>query len=292
MVYGQKFFFFLKLFIKLKKKIKIIIHQKQKNKMSSDSLSELPIQPALKITPSAVYVGDPKQLVDLLTSQVAQPVIEIHRTKGGMPLYKCKLRCKALFAGNLDVYFLVDFPNVPLSVEKALDGKNEIILKLHPDRAAPIDSVRAARFYEFLEEAIAFWTVCMEAEVVKVYTDKVPKQASRLASENIINMKINAFQGKEFDPVDFLAGCREKKAFPAFKIGFGWIASKEDPRSEDHLWGFKFEFSTFAQYAVAKRVRAPAASATQIVENSRRKRKAELDADDSSVVATELVAPI
>jgi hypothetical protein len=41
--------------------------------MSSDTLSELPIQPALKITPSAVYVGDPKQLVDLLSSQVRLP---------------------------------------------------------------------------------------------------------------------------------------------------------------------------------------------------------------------------
>lgn len=37
--------------------------------MSTDLLQELPIQPALKIGPSAVYVGDPKQLVDLLSSQ-------------------------------------------------------------------------------------------------------------------------------------------------------------------------------------------------------------------------------
>ena len=58
--------------------------------------------------------------------------------------------------------------------------------------------------------------------MVKVYTDKTPKQASRLASENVINMKINVFQGKVFEPVEFLATCREKKAFPAFKIGFGW----------------------------------------------------------------------
>ena len=88
-------------------------------------------------------------------------MIEIHRTKGGMPLYKCKLRCKALFPGNLDVFFLVDYPNVPLTVEKSLEGKDEIILKLYPDRAAPIDSARATRFYEFLEEALAFWSVCM-----------------------------------------------------------------------------------------------------------------------------------
>ena len=259
--------------------------------MSSDTLSELPIQPALKIGPSAVYVGDPKQLVDLLSSQVAQAVIEIHRTKGGMPLYKCKLRCKTLFQGNLDVYFLVDYPNVPLSIEKAVDGKDEIVLKLHPDRAAPIDSARATRFYEYLEEAIAFWAICMEAEVTKVYTDKVPKQASRLASENVINMKINVFQGKEFDPVEFLATCREKKAFPAFKIGFGWIASKEDPRSEEHLWGFKFEFSTFAQYAPSRRVRTAVASAKEIVENSKKKRKAELELE-ASVVVDEILAPV
>jgi hypothetical protein len=224
--------------------------------------------------------------------QVAQPVIEIHRTKGGMPLYKCKLRCKALFPGNLDVFFLVDYPNVPLTVEKSLEGKDEIILKLYPDRAAPIDSARATRFYEFLEEALAFWSVCMEAEVVKVYTDKTPKQASRLASENVINMKINVFQGKVFEPVEFLATCREKKAFPAFKIGFGWIASKEDPRSEEHLWGFKFEFSTFAQYTAPRRVRAPAASAKEVVENSKKKRKAELEAEAGAEVANEIVAPV
>lgn len=252
--------------------------------MSCDLMQELPIQPALKIGPSAVYVGDPKQLVDLLSSQVAQAVIEIHRTKGGMPLYKCKLRCRTLFNGNLDVYFLVDFPNVPLTIEKGLEGKDEMVLKLQPDRNLALDSARATRFYAMLEEAIAFWSVCMEAEVTKVYTDKTPKHASRYATESIIGMRINSFQGKIFDPVEFLANCREKKAFPAFKIAFGWISSKEDPRSEEHLWGLKFDLSNFPQYGVSRRVRTPAVSAKESVENSKKKRKAELEAETTEPV--------
>lgn len=222
--------------------------------------------------------------MDLLSSQVAQAVIEIHRTKGGMPLYKCKLRCKTLFIGNLDVYFLVDYPNVPLTVEVGLDGKEEVVLKLQPDRNVAVDPARATRFYTLLEEAIAFWSVQMEQEVTKVYTDKTPKHASRYATESVVQMKINVFQGKEFNTVDFLSLCRERKAFPAFKIAFGWIASKEDPRSEDHLWGFKFDLSTFPQYTASRRVRVGAVSAKESVEASKKKRKAELDTAEPEVV--------
>ena len=253
------------------------LFSKIKITMSSDPAYELPIQPALKIGPSAVYVGDPKQLVDLLSSQVAQPVIEIHRTKGGMPLYKCKLRCKTLFNGNLDVYFLVDYPNVPLTVEVGQDGKEEVVLKLQPDRNVAVDPERATQYYLQLEEAIAFWSVQMEQEVTKVYTDKNPVHASRYATESVVQMKINTFQGKEFNTVEFLALCRERKAFPAFKIAFGWIASKEDPRSKDHLWGFKFDLSTFPQYTASRRVRVGAVSAKESVEASKKKRKAELE---------------
>lgn len=262
---------------------------------ASSSSVELPIQPALKIGPSAVYVGDPKQLVDLLASQVAQAVIEIHRTKGGMPLFKCKLRCKTLFPGNLDVYFLVDYPNVPLTVGQGIDGKEEILLKLPADghfvNSGIVDVNRANRFFSNLEEAIAFWSVCMESEVTKVYTDKIPKQVGRMPLEGIINMKINVFQGKAFDPAEFLSSCVSKKAFPAFKIAFGWIASTEDARSEDHLWGFKFDLSTFPQYTASRRVRASTASAKESVEASKKKRKAELDApEEGEAVALAPVA--
>lgn len=234
----------------------------------------------------------------MLASQVAQAVIEIHRTKGGMPLFKCKLRCKTLFAGNLDVYFLVDFPNVPLSIGQGVDGKDEILLKLETDNVFNptlfIDNNRAIRFFSHLEEAIAFWSVCMETEVTKVYTDKTPKQVGRMPLEGIINMKINVFQGKPFDPVEFLSICKAKKAFPAFKIGFGWIASTEDARSEDHLWGFKFDLSTFPQYTESRRVRAVSNSAKESVEASKKKRKAELDAPEvvepAVVVAKEELA--
>ena len=63
----------------------------------------LPIPPSIKVTPRAVYVGDPKQLVDLLVSKVATAILEITRTKGNQPLYKLKLRCKTLFTGNIEV---------------------------------------------------------------------------------------------------------------------------------------------------------------------------------------------
>jgi hypothetical protein len=260
---------------------------------SSSSAQELPIQPALKIGTSAVYVGNPKQLVDLLASQVAQAVIEIHRTKGGMPLFKCKLRCKTLFPGNLDVYFLVDFPNIPLTVEKNIEGKDELILNLVPEKnPLVVDLPRANRFCSDLEEAIAFWSLCMETEVTKVYTDKNPKQYGRIVSEGIINMKINVFQGKEFIPSDFLQLCKGRKAFPAFKIAFGWVASTEDARSEDHMWGFKFDLSTFPQYTATRRVRSGAVSASDSVAGTKKKRKAELEADvvvDSAAVSVDTV---
>ncbi len=245
---------------------------------------ELPLQPAFKITSSAVYVGEPKQLVDLLASEVAQPVIEIHRTKGGMPLFKCLLRCKTLFAGNLPVYFLLDYPNLPLRVEVTPDEKQEVVLQAFAPGTDPeievsgyMDDVRAKRFLVHLEQAIAFWGEKMEDEVSKVYTDKKPKHVGKYASDGIISMKVNAFQGKPFDVHSFLEGCRNKRAFPAFKISFGWINSQEDPRSEDHAWGFKFEMSIYAQQTEVRKPRAVAGSSSSSVEAAKKKRKSEIE---------------
>lgn len=194
------------------------------------------------------------------------------------------------------MYFLVDYPNIPLSVEKCIEGKEELILNLNAEKTPAVyDLVRANRFNSDLEEAIAFWSVCMEAEVTKVYTDKNPKQIGRIVSEGIINMKINVFQGKEFIPVDFLQLCKDRKAFPAFKIAFGWVASTENARSEDHLWGFKFELSTFPQYTATRRVRSGAVSAAESVAGTKKKRKAELEAEvvvdsEALTVVAEVVA--
>lgn len=244
---------------------------------------ELPLQPSLKITSSAVYVGEPKQLVDLLASEVAQAVIEIHRTKGGMPLFKCLLRCKTLFGGNLPVYFLMDYPNVPLRLEKTPDGKEEVVMQAFAPGTDPdievtgyVDDARAKRFLVHLEQAIAFWGEKMEDEVSKVYTDKTPKHVGKYASDGLISMKINAYQGKPFDVLAFLDTCKSKRAFPSFKISFGWINSSEDPRSQDHAWGFKFEMSIYAQQTEVRKPRAVAGSSASSVETAKKKRKAEL----------------
>jgi hypothetical protein len=243
-------------------KHKIIIFQKSKNlfKMSN----ELPLQPSLKITSSAVYVGEPKQLVDLLAAEVAQAVIEVHRTKGGMPLFKCLLRCKTLFNGNLPVYFLSDFPNIPLELETSADGKQEVILRgLVPGTSSEaevsgfIDDVRARRFLVHLDQAIAFWGEKMEDEVTKVYTDKSPKHVGKYATHGVLAMKVNSIPARPFDTAAFLETCKAKHDIPCFKISFGWIASEEDPRSDEHAWGFKFEMSIYAQHTESKKSRAP-----------------------------------
>ena len=243
--------------------------------MASISTNNLPILPALKISGNTVYVGDPKQLVDLLSTDVAQAIIEVHRTKGNMPLYKCKLRCKTLFAGNLDVAILVDFPNVAITTQpSATDAsKEEAVFSLH-DTAGAIDLPRALRFQASFSDAIDFWARKMEDEVVKVYTDKTPKQIGAYAQHSRVEGKINVFQGRPFDSSDFFALCVSSKALPAFKISYGWIGSQEDARSEEHIWGFKFEMSIFPQYTAPKK--SP--------EQAKKKRKADAVDADSAVV--------
>jgi len=238
----------------------------------------LPIPPAFKVTPKSVYVGDPKQLVDLLASGVATPILEITRTKGGMPLYKLKLRCKTLFAGNLDVYFLIDYPNQKLIMEATpAEGKAaEVLLQLGEEGSTweCKDQERASKYAENLNDAITFWSVLMEQEVIKVYPDKVPTQVDRYCREHLISMKPNVFGGKAFDLAAFLGECDRRRGTPCFKVAYGWAASKEDPRSTEHMWGFKFELSPFPQYPVVSRSRKPV-SASDKQEAIVKKRKTE-----------------
>ena len=222
--------------------------------MASTPTNNLPVLPSLKISGNTVYVGDPKQLVDLLSTDVAQAIIEVHRTKGNMPLYKCKLRCKTLFPGNLDVAILIDFPNVAVSTQSCATDptKEEAIFSLHSVDGA-VDVARALRFPASFSDAIDFWARKMEDEVVKVYTDKTPKQIGAYAQHNRVEGKINVFQGRAFNSSDFFALCVSSKALPAFKISYGWIGSHEDARSDEHVWGFKFEMSIFPQYTTPKK---------------------------------------
>lgn len=246
--------------------------------MSSSSAAVLPVLPPLKVSGNTVYVGHPQQLVDLLSSEVAQAVVEIHRTKGNMPLYKAKLRCKTLFQGNLDVAFLVDFPNTPISTHPLeTDGTKEVAVFSIRDTAGAVDAARAAKFNQSFQDAIDFWSAKMEDEVTKVYTDKTPKQIGSFAKDGLVEGKVNVFQGRAFDSSDFFAQCVSQKALPAFKISFGWIGSTEDDRSEEHVWGFKFEMSIFPQYT------APRKSA----ESSKKKRKAEEGEEVASVAVVE-----
>jgi hypothetical protein len=244
--------------------------------MSALASQTLPVLPSLKVSGNTVYVGDPKQLVDLLSSEVAQAVIEVHRTKGNMPLYKCKLRCKTLFQGNLDVAILIDFPNVPISTQvSAVNSANEEAVFSVVETAGAIDLSRALRFQENFKQAIDYWGSKMEDEVVKVYTDKTPKQIGDFPQHGKVVGKINVFQGRPFDSSEFLHKCLAEKALPAFKISYGWIGSTEDNRSEEHIWGFKFEMSIFPQYTAPKKS----------LEGGKKKRKAEVETPSEIAVA-------
>ena len=264
--------------------------------MSSSSVStpELPIPPSFKVTPKSVYVGDPKQLVDLLTSEVATPILEIARTKGNMPLYKCKLRCKTLFAGNVDVYFLLDYPNQAMKMEESpVESRPaDAVVRLISDRAAPcleFQSVasreRAERYALNLEIALNFWAILMEDEVKRTFPDKKPVQVDQFARESVLALRTNPFSGKAFDLTAFLGECNSKKGTPCFKVGYGWVASKEDPRSEEHLWGFKFDLSPYPQFPVSSRSRKPAESATSKQASLMKKRKVE-ETEESAIVET------
>jgi hypothetical protein len=253
---------------------------------------QLPIPPSLKVTPKTIYVGDPKQLLDLLASQVATPILEITRTKGNMPLYKLKLRCKTLFPGNLDLYFLLDYPNQALSAQIMADGKSEIVLQMGTeDQTWPcVDQARASKYAYHLDAALNFWAVLMEQEVQKVYPDKTPVQVDRYAKESLISMKPNVFGAKTFELSEFLQLCDVRHGNPCFKVSYGWVASKEDPRSESHMWGFKFELSPFPQYPYVPRVRKALSAAEKSIEISK-KRKVELEEEALDAAVAAVVEP-
>lgn len=234
----------------------------------------LPLTAPLKITSTAVYAGHPEQLAGLLTSGVAQAVIEIQKTKGGMPLYKALLRCKTLFNGNLPVHIAIDYPNMDLALVDGADGKSEAHLSLATD-ARFVDEERAQCYLEYLREVLGFWEEKMEQEVVKIYTDKTPAQKGLLTSD-ILALRINPFPGKPFEFRTFLTDCIAKSAVPCFKIAFGWILSTEDPRSKEHAWGFKFDLLMFPMYTEAKKRAEDGAS--------KKKRKAIVDGPPSEAV--------
>jgi len=236
--------------------------------------AELPVPAALKITPKAVYVGDPKQLVNLLASDVAVPIIEITKTKGQVPLYKLKLRCKTLFEGNLDVYFHLDWPNQTLqeTVSSSEAKEPEVHVALARDSSAvAVDVNRARRWGENLELALSYWSVKMEEAVTKLYPDRTPTQIDRFQREGVLELRINPFV-KNFNLEQFLANCVSRHGSPCFRVLYGWISGKEDPRTTDQVWGYKFEFSPYAQFPPVPRSRKPV-SASERQDQLLKKRK-------------------
>lgn len=244
--------------------------------MSSDlAVPLLPIPPSLKVTPKAIYVGDPKQLVDLLVSKVATPILEITRTKGNQPLYKLKLRCKTLFPGNIEVYFLLDYPNMRLIESASFKGEPEAVCRMSREGdVEALDKDRARQYVANLDLALNFWSLKMEEEVLKIYPDKTPVQVDKFCRDGLLEMKINSFV-KDFSLAKFLQTCDSKSATPCFHVSFGWITATEDPRSNEQTWGFKFELSPFPQYPPTSRSRKPAQSASERQEALLKKRKVE-----------------
>ena len=250
---------------------------------------ELPLLPSLKISGGKVYVGNPQQLVDLLSSHMATPILDISRTKGGMALYKPVLRCKTLFEGNLEIYFLLDYPNQPIVKDP---NSEDVVFQLPREdsqlRRIAIDADRARRYAVALDEALNFWAVLMEEEVKRVYPDKTPVQSDRMAREGVLSMKPDVYGKEPFVLSAFLKEkCDAKKAIPCFKVAFGWIGSKEEPRSTEHIWGFKFSLSPFPQYLSSSRIRSgkPALSAAEKQEVNAKKRKVEAASEEGATAA-------
>lgn len=206
----------------------------------------LPILPPLKVTPKAVYIGDPDQLVRLLVSGVATAILEVKTSKSNQPVFKPKLRCKTLFQGNLYVYFLLDFPNIPIRIQDEPEGLIVDMNRQSEVWADVRDMERAIQYRNNLDLALNFWCIKMEEEVRKLYPDRTPVDTSRFTSTGLLELKLNPFI-KEFSASEFISKCGEKKSFPCFTVSYGWILGSEDPRTKEQPWGFKFELSPYAQ---------------------------------------------
>lgn len=247
----------------------------------------LPIIQAIKVTPKSFIVGHPKQLVELLASGVATAIVK-SKSKDSGALYECLLRCQLLAPNvNLPVYFCLDNQNQPLIVA----GSRELVtLPVSVDGASlpgVVDAERGLEWNENLELALSYWAIKMEEAVLSLYPDRKPKQVDSYASNGLIEMKVSKFV-KDFDVEEFLATTAKRNGFPVFKIAYGWIGSKEDQRSKDHIWGIKFDFSNYAQYPVLPRTRKPAASAAERQEQLLKKRKSA--EEEAPVVAMEETA--
>lgn len=244
-------------------------HRNLPNHKMSDSL---PIFQAIKVTPKSFIVGHPKQLVELLASGVATAIVK-SKSKDSGAFYECLLRCQLLAPNvNLPVYFCIDNQNHPLSV--AGDTVTMAITSEGNTLPGVNDVERGLEWNENMELALSYWAVKMEEAVLSLYPDRKPKQVDSYATRGVLEMKVSKFV-KDFNIEEFLANTARRSGFPVFKIAYGWIGSKEDQRSKDHIWGIKFDFSNYAQFPILPRTRKPAASAAERQEMLLKKRKSD-----------------
>lgn len=225
--------------------------------------SELPVFHALKTLPKSFVAGHPRQLVDLLSKGTATAIVKSSVKENGT-FYELLLRCPILAPDvNLPVYICLDHLNMPLTVEEDKQvtfqaAREDLDITIH----TAVDEDRLREWNECLELALSFWALKMEEVVRQLYPDRSPKQVDRYATSAVVEMKLWKNGGaKPFDVHAFLAQCRAKKGFPCMKLSYGWVGSKEDPRSRDHIWGLKFDFSNYAQYPVVPRSRKPVSTA-------------------------------
>jgi hypothetical protein len=255
-----------------------ITNTKNKKKNKNKTMAELlPILPPLKVTPKAVYVGDPDQLVRLLVSGVATAILEVKTSKSNQPVFKPKLRCKTLFQGNLFVYFLLDFPNIPLEYVDEPEAISVSMDRNSEKWDGVRDMERAIQYRNNLDLALSFWSSKMEEEVRKLYPDRLPQDVSRFSTSGLLELKLNPFI-KEFAPMDFIQKCSEKKSFPCFTVSYGWILGTEDPRTKEQPWGFKFELSPYAQTVPVPRAKG----AKEKQEELLKKRKLVAESEESA----------
>lgn len=250
--------------------------------------------PALKVTPKSVFIGDPKQLVDLLSSGVAQPILEIARTKANLPLYKAKLRCKTLFQGNLDVFFLADYPNQKISLIDIEGSPKEALISLateEVDAEGAVNQERAKKYAFHLSLAINYWSVLMENEVKRVFPDKTPTHTDPFSSDSKLYLKISPFN-KNFEFSRFISECNAKKGTPCFRIAYGWMMSKENDSGEEQNWGFKFELSPYAQYPYVPRTRKPVSSAVKQEQMLKKRKLIEEEEVSSAIVEPSVIEAV
>jgi hypothetical protein len=238
--------------------------------------TEFPVVLPLKFNPRSVVAGHPKQLNDLLCNGVATAIV---KCKKDSSFYECLLRCPTLAPDvNLPVYISLEHFNQPLSIDEK--GAS---LELVRDGKVPRgvqDEARAKEWSEALDLALSFWQVKMEEAVLALYPDRNPKEVDRFSSAGILELPTN--KNQNVDVAKLLDQCNSRRGFPTMKLAYGYIGSKEDPRSREHIWGLKFELGQFGNLPTLPRQRVKGITAAEKQEQLIKKRKTDEVVEEES----------